>query len=242
VPIIHDVEQGTAAWYALRLGIPTSSDFHKIITPGKGEFSTQSDKYAFRLIAEAVLHQPLDSISHLEQIARGKQLEPDAANQYAFVKEVEIRKVGFITSDDGRIGCSPDRLVVGGMGALEIKCPAPDTHIGYRLIGPGLDYKPQVQGQMFVAELEWVDFYSYHPLMPPVLIRTQRDAAYLAKMARALRQFDDMLRNYTDLVRREGYFDARPQILTPIDQMAEEMAYATGTPIDWTDERHFPPP
>lgn len=232
--IIHDVQQNTPAWYALRLGIPTASEFHKIITPTKGEFSKQADKYAFYLIAEAVLHEPLDSISHLQRIEEGRLLEPDAANQYAFVKEVELIKVGFITTDDGRMGASPDRLIAGKPGALEIKCPAPHTHVGYRLGGPGDDYRPQVQGQMLVGELEFVDFYSYHPRMPPVLLHTMRDPLYIAKMSAALRQFDDMLRTFTDLVRREGYFDERSAIMTPVDQLAEEMSYATGVP--WADD------
>ena len=31
--IIHEVEQGSGDWLKLRLGIPTASEFDKIITP-----------------------------------------------------------------------------------------------------------------------------------------------------------------------------------------------------------------
>ena len=38
------VEQGSNEWIAARLGLPTASNFDKIITPG-GKLSTSSRKY-----------------------------------------------------------------------------------------------------------------------------------------------------------------------------------------------------
>ena len=48
------VQQGSAQWYELRVGRPTSSNFHKIVT-GKGEPSKQAIKYLYRLVAERLL-------------------------------------------------------------------------------------------------------------------------------------------------------------------------------------------
>ena len=90
---------------------------------------------------------------------------------------IDTEPVGFITTDDGLIGASPDRLVKGAPIGLEIKCPAPHTHLAYLLDGTAPEYKPQVQGQMLVAELERVDLYSYHDRMPPCTIKTPRDDA-----------------------------------------------------------------
>ena len=214
---IIDCVQGTPEWLHARLGIPTASEFHRIITATKGDLSKQARKYAHQLVAETLLGEPLgDAIGNLEWIARGKLLEPQAVQQYEFTTDVETRSVGFVTTDCGRLGCSPDRLVNstfgsnvrGERGAVEIKCPAPQTHMGFLLDGPGDDYRQQVQGQLAIAELEWVDLYVFHPSLPPVTIRTCRDEPYIAKMRAALTEFLDMRDEMLAKARASGFFDA----------------------------------
>ena len=208
--IIHDVTQGTQEWLAARLGIPTSSQFDRIITAAKGDLSKQARKYAHELVAEILLGEPTaDSIGNLEWVARGKLLEPQAVQQYEFTNDVETRAVGFATTDDGRIGCSPDRLVVGQRGGLEIKVPMPATHMSYLIDGRGDDYRQQVQGTIAICEAEWWDFYSFHPSLPPALIRTHRDEPYIAKMRAALGEFLDMRDAMLAKARASGFFEAQ---------------------------------
>ena len=45
-----DVEQGSRAWIEARLGIPTASEFSRIVTPG-GKLSASRDEYAGKLIS-----------------------------------------------------------------------------------------------------------------------------------------------------------------------------------------------
>ena len=204
---IYDCEQGSPEWVNLRLGVATSSEFHKIITAAKGELSKQARKYAHRLVAETLLGESVDLPLDLDWILRGKLLEPQAVAQYQFAEDVQTRPVGFITTDDGRLGCSPDRLVLGARGGVEIKCAAPTTHVGFLIDGPGEDYKQQVQGQLAIAELEYVDLYAFHPTLPPVLIRTVRDEPYIAKMRSALAEFCDMKDAMLAKARASGFFD-----------------------------------
>lgn len=213
---IHNCEQGSAEWFALRKGVPTSSEFHRIVTP-TGKLSTQARKYAFYLIAETLLNRSLETISSLEWVERGKELEPEAARMYEFQHEVTTERVGFITSDDGRIGCSPDRLIVGRSAGLEIKCPAPQTHVCYMLEGFGLDYVPQVQGQLYVGEFEYVTRMSYHPEMPPYMERTNRDEAYIKKLVAALDEFCEIRDKMLEQAKASGFFAERARILTPAD-------------------------
>jgi hypothetical protein len=209
---IIDVQQGTEAWLKARLGIPTSSEFHKIITAVKGDLSKQARKYAHQLVAETLLGEPLDNdIGNLEWIMRGKLLEPQAVQQYEFTTDTETRPVGFITTDCGRLGCSPDRLIIGQRGGLEIKCTAPATHMGFLIDGPGDDYRQQVQGQLAIAELEYVDLYAFHPSLPPAQIRTHRDEPYIAKMQAALTEFLDMRDAMLATARKSGCFDTLAQ-------------------------------
>lgn len=226
--IVHtEFKQDSPEWYAARLGIPTASNFDKIITPAKGDLSKSARAYCYYLAAETIMQMPLESLSHLEWIARGKEMEPMAVRQYEFTEDVQTREVGFITTDDGLIGCSPDRLIDektgSGLwlrGALEVKCPAPQTHLGYLLDGPGDAYRPQLQGEIFVGELDYVDFYSFHPSMPPVLRRTYRDDVYVSKMEAALRQFNEMKFEVLELCRKVGFFAPSERFITPIDQLA----------------------
>lgn len=203
---ISTAPQGSAEWLTVRLGIPTASEMHNIITPKTGKLSASAQKYAYRLIAERLLNRPVQDIDSLAYIERGKELEPQAVRQYEFENDVETEPVGFITTDDGLIGASPDRLIRGRPAGLEIKCPAAHTHVGYLLDGHDEKYRPQVQGQILVAEFEYVDFYSFHPRMPPAAIRTPRDEPYIRLMRAALDEFNDRLAAMLERARSLGIF------------------------------------
>lgn len=196
--------QGSVAWIKARLGLPTASEFHKIVTP-TGKLSSQADKYAYRLIYEALSGQPAQDLEGLEWIERGREMEPKALMAYEFENDVVTQEIGFITTDDGEIGCSPDRLV-GVNGLLELKCPSPQMHIQYMAEGPGDKYQPQVQGQLLVSDRSFVDFMSFHPWMPRVLIRTIRDEGYISILRRSLREFCQMKKETMAKILSQGTF------------------------------------
>lgn len=200
--IIHDCIQGSQDWLALRSGIPTSSDFSRLITPKTGKASEQCVDYMFTLLAERLMGHPCEEfISHW--MDRGSQLESEAVRFYELQVDMDTEKIGFITNDAGSIGTSPDRSV-GDVGLLEIKVPKEHTHVGY-LLNRGIDskYYPQVQGQMWVAEKEFVDVLSYHPEMPPALIRVERDDKFIAMLATVVTKFSEVLEaQYQVLVER----------------------------------------
>lgn len=203
--IVHRVAQGSEAWAALRRGIPTASEFGRIVTPG-GRLSAQARQYARLLAAEELLDRSLIALDELDLIARGKALEAEAARLYEAEFDIETEPVGLITTDDGRIGASPDRLV-GSDGILEIKCPLPQTHIGYIIDGFPDKYKPQVQGQLLVSEREWCHWLSYHPELPPVLRKVPRDEDYIALLREALDRFCEMKEEIVKRARLFGFHD-----------------------------------
>jgi hypothetical protein len=221
---IIDCEQGSVEWYRARIGIPTASEFHQIVTPAKGLLSKYSTKYAYRLIAERLLNRPMESVEGQTWMERGKELEPKAAAQYEFVHEVELQRVGFCTTDDGMLGASPDRIVKGRAAGVEIKCPSPAVHIGYLLDGPGDDYRPQVQGQLMVCEFDYVDFYAYSDRMPPRAIRNGRDEGYIKLLRDALEEFNIKLLVMLQRAKELGVFQAYEAAVTPLDvERADEM-------------------
>lgn len=217
--IIHNCEQGTIEWSNLRLGIPTASEFHRIVTP-TGALSAQSRDYAYRLVAESLLMRPLsEDISNLPQIQHGKEYEAEAVRSYEFDNGVKTVKVGFMTNDAGDIGASPDRLV-DDCGVLEIKCPQPATMVAYHVSGViDAKYKPQIQGQLMVSGRNWCDWLAYSREMPTITIRTLRDDEYIEKLSKALADFVHMKNDIAAKLLASGFFNheiinpaARPAI------------------------------
>jgi len=185
--VYENLEQGTKAWAEVRRGRPTGSNFHKILTPG-GKPSKQARDYMRHLIAELVIGLPLDA-PKTSWMERGNELEGEAVCFYEFERDVAVKEVGFISTDDGRYGVSPDRLI-GDDGLLEIKCPSPAVHVGYMIYSEvDADYRTQLQGQLLVTERAWVDICSYHPMLPPVIVRVERDEAYIGLLRDALDAF-----------------------------------------------------
>jgi hypothetical protein len=190
--MIHiDVEQGSRAWLQAKVGIPSASSFHKILTPKTMKLSQSSDGYAHELLAEQVLGRPLDDAT-TEFMQRGTLLEKAARDWYSLQRDVDVTRVGFLMSDDRRVGCSPDGLV-GEDGGLEIKCPSAPVHIGFLLGADADKHRCQVQGALWITGRSYWDFVSYNPEMPAALLRFERDAKFIAALAAALDQFHDSL-------------------------------------------------
>lgn len=186
--IIHEVEQNSPEWFVLRLGIPTASNFKRIITP-TGKPSTQADGYMDELLAEQMTGEH-DAIDQTGYMARGNELQDSAAELYAFKHpEYEMVRAGFVTNDAKTMGCSPD-MIIGQEGGLEIKCLKPKNHVS-QLLAQSIDeeHKPQVQGSLLVTGAQWWDVIGYHPKMQPVIIRVQRDEAYINQMDRLIKEF-----------------------------------------------------
>jgi hypothetical protein len=203
--IIHDVPQGSLAWHRLRAGIPTASEFSRILTPG-GKASKQAQGYLHELLAEWVVGHAITG-PETEWMARGHDLEEQAAAAYEFHAEVKTELVGFVTTDDGMLGASPDRLV-GDKRLLEIKCLKPSGHVAYMLgVENGGEFKPQLQGQLYVTDREAVDNVFYCPEMPPIVLSVARDEVYIGKLKSALDHFVEELQiARLDLERRFGPF------------------------------------
>jgi len=171
----YDLKQGSDEWLAARLGIPTASEFDKIITPAKLELSKSSKPYMCLKLAEWMYGAPLEAFVS-PWMERGKDLEAEAIRYYEMERGVETQAVGLVLTDDGNAGASPDRLV-GDDGLLEMKCPSLAVHVGYMLDPQTLvdEYRMQVQGQFWVCQRERADVMSYYPGFPAVIVATKPD-------------------------------------------------------------------
>ena len=164
---VMEFEQGSDEWFRARAGKITASRTKDMMASGRsGSPSATRAAYLGELIAETLTGNPVSSFQGNADTQRGIELEPAARTAYEIQTGNVVRQVGLVlhpTND--RIAASPDGLVLPG--GIEIKCPKPHVHIEYLLAGvPPPAYVQQMGMQALCAELEWVDFVSYCPLMP----------------------------------------------------------------------------
>jgi hypothetical protein len=188
---IMDCEQGSPEWFAARAGIPTASQFSTVMASGRGGAESKTRRtYMLKLAGEIITGDPMDSFSNAHT-ERGHEMEPEARNFYAFRHDVDPQLIGFIRN--GNAGASPDSLI-GENGLLEIKTKLPHLLIDVTLRGEfPTDHKAQCQGQLWIAEREWIDLICYWPKMEPFIARAYRDEEYIKQLARAVDQFNDEL-------------------------------------------------
>lgn len=201
--IFKDIEQGTDAWRRLRCGIPTASMFKTVMASGKdgGESKTR-DEYMRKLAGEILTGEPMDSFSN-SHMERGKVMEDEARDFYSFLHDSEeLHRVGFIRN--GKKGCSPDSLL-GTSGMLEIKTALP--HILIEKLEKDAfppEHKAQSQGNLWVAQREWITIVVYWPKMPPLIKKAYRDELYIQKMATAVDTFNADLAEMVERIQRYG--------------------------------------
>ncbi len=192
---IHDIEQGHIDWFKLRMGIPTASELGNLLTPEfelrKGEMPKS---FVYNKVAEAWSGKPLITTGSWNT-EQGEILEGEARPWYALEYDKQVRQVGFITTDDGHFGCSPDGIIDGyeehgGTAGLEIKCPASHTHVKYLVNGSlPKEYAAQVMGSMFVTGFKkWV-FVSYRRGFPALVLEIHRDEKAMSMIRAAINQF-----------------------------------------------------
>lgn len=196
---VIDCVQRSDEWFQARAGIPTASNFDKIVT-SKGEPSKQRDKYLYQLAGEFVTGASSEKYQNANMV-RGNELEAEARECYSFYREVEVLEVGFCKHEEFEFGASPDGLV-GDKGLVQIKCPIISTHVGYLLDNKlPTDYVQQVQGELLVTGRDWSDFISYYPSMKPLIIRVERDEVFLKKLETELRIFCEELKNVIERIK-----------------------------------------
>lgn len=176
---IHNLEQRTPEWFALRLGKPTASNFKLLIT-STGKPSKSIDRYAAQLAGEAYAGTKLDDWEGNQWTERGSELEEAAKAEYSLMTGDSVIVPGFVTNDSEEFGCSPDGFV--GENLVEIKTLKPDNHVitvtkEYK--NCPADYKAQVMGQIYICEMDYCDLFFYNPMLPNRTIRVHRDQKFI---------------------------------------------------------------
>ena len=199
MPIIERFPQNSDDWKRAHIGRPTAGNFHKILSPVRMKLSSQRRRYMWRLVAETVMNEYLPEREITGEagywLDRGINMEGIARQQFERDTQMLVEPIGFIRSDDGKLGCSPDGLIVGSNDkeVIELKAPAPWTHVEYMLAKEDEEtwqrYRCQVQGQILIGGFDAVHFYSYHPDWPPKYVQTLPNVMFIKTLKQALADF-----------------------------------------------------
>jgi len=186
-----DCAQYSDEWWEARRGLPTASQFKRIVTCD-GTRSTQRKAYLYECAAVRLTGIRKEGFQSAA-MQMGHDREELSRMIYAMEKECVVDEVGFCVSDCGRWGASPDGLI-GSDGLLELKNPEAHTHIGYLLSGklPSA-YFQQVHGELSVTGREWADFCSYSPKLPRFILTVEPDQGFIAKLEAELVEFCEEL-------------------------------------------------
>lgn len=272
---IANVIQGSPEWWRVRKGIPTASEFSRIIKASAVEIeipietarefvkkwagfwdgcpltkveleqldddlkgATKARKYArftgykasegqdgyiAEIIAGALGWE--SNFQGSPDTDRGNRMEKQALRWLDYEHGIKTCDVGFLLSDDGTHGASPDAMVVGSNVPVEVKAPDLHTFIKWKIVG-GLpeQHKAQVHGEMFVAGADRAIFVAYaeHPVIENMMVEVKRDSftdkigPALEKFTRRLREIEELLiTDDTELeIYREGLAKGRAAALT----------------------------
>jgi hypothetical protein len=190
--------QGSQGWLRARLAKCTASRFGDVLS---GPMSASYVSYARQIRFEMTI---LDSITRGEEIEMpknftsvamewGKKYEPIARAEYSWQNDVDVIVPPLIIHPvHAFVGASPDGLC--GKGGVEIKAPFNErNHAETLLHGMPEKHIPQIQGQIWVAGLEYVDFVSFDPRRTDAgryhQQRIERDERYIAALEKAVKEF-----------------------------------------------------
>src|SRR6056297_1695802 len=196
--IISDIEQGTAAWHACRIGNPGASGMSNIIT-SQGKVSASRTKYMYQLAGELITGEKTEPYQSAA-MARGHEMEPEARDVFEFGYG-PVDQCGLVYPDHtDAYHCSPDGLLRNEPAGLEIKNPSLPVAVEYLVKGKlPSEYKIQVQGSLMVTGLDYWYFMSYYPGLKPLVLKVERDENLVPQIRDAVENF---CRDLMDLVER----------------------------------------
>ena len=186
--MLKDLVQNTPEWDKVRLGIPTASQFDRIVTT-TGARSKQREKYLYELAGEKITGERKEGYKNAV-MDRGHEREDESRKAYEFINGVKVDLVGFCFYDEKKeFGCSPDGLI-GEAGGFETKDTSPHIQIERLECGwSQADHFQQVQGGLYVTGRKWWDLVSYSRGIEPIIIRFYRDEIFIKKLAVELQLF-----------------------------------------------------
>lgn len=197
--------QGSDEWKLARCGIATASRFSAVMATIKSGEAAERRNYRADLVVERLTGKPTEYFT-TSAMKAGTENEPFARMAYESKTGLIVNEVGFFRLIDVDAGASPDGIIDGQAIGIEIKCPQRATHLEYlRSTGAPPAYYWQIMGQMWVCDLDAVDFVSFNADFPEhlqlLVRRIKRDEEAITRLESEVIAFMDQVKNETELLR-----------------------------------------
>lgn len=177
--IYHYMKQGTPEWHQVRAKKVTGSVADTLLVKGtnnKYGLGVGAVTLATKIAFERINNAPMPTTDYKSKsMSRGIEYESKMRRMYELQEFVKIKEVGFIESDCGTYGCSPDGLV-GDDGGIEGKSfTVPTLHSD---LLRGIESKEidvvQIKWNLFTSKRKWWDFISFYPEYKPMPLIKRR--------------------------------------------------------------------
>lgn len=180
-----DVEQGSQEWLALRKTKITATDAGVIL--GKNPWKTKLELYNEKIGGDV---KPL---YNSDAAQRGTDLEPIARSLFCLTTGQKMTPKVLVKD---WVMASLDGINDYGTCVVEIKCPGEKYH-AMAVSGKVPDhYYPQLQHQMYVAEVAEMYYYSFDGV-DGVIVAVPRNDEYIEKMLIEERKFYECIMSKT---------------------------------------------
>lgn len=178
------VDQNTDGWFDIRRPLVTSSELNNVLMD---ESKAGYRNYHAQKVLEIMTGITPERFKGNKYTDWGHDTEDLAATMYSLETGNEVRKCGIFVHKWLALGDSPDLMVVGQRGTVEIKSKNSANHlIILKTRKLPNEYKAQVQNHIQMTDSDWCDFVSFDPDFPPnaqlVIIRVYKDEAYCKKL------------------------------------------------------------
>ncbi len=204
--IHHNHAQGSPEWLAARKGCITGSRFKDAREKlAKGGPSKAQLQYAMDTARERVGGTVPPKFANAA-MRTGTEQEPHARMHYEAITGNLVQEVGFITTDDGLFGLSPDGLI-GDDGVLEVKTMvSSDTLFTAVADGDLSAYIDQCNGYLWLLGRQWVDLVLWAPDLESIglqmtIHRITRDEAAIELLEADLLAFAGRVDGYEAALR-----------------------------------------
>lgn len=241
--LLYECTQGSPEWLAMRAGVITASDFkkarakYKVPKDRMGQPTDGALDYAFLKAIERISKVPLDESHVTWQMKRGHEMEPHArichegvlARRTDELASMMVMPAGFMTTPDGKFGCSVDGMI-GDHGGAEYKCLVSAKKLRKVILLQDIeDYMDQIQGCMWISGRQWWHFGLYCPALKPValefqMVEVQRDDDYIDELESDLIKFERTVTEYTEQLSELGaqaVAEAAEEVRLMLERQAE---------------------
>lgn len=174
------MEQQTTDWLAWRLSGIGSSDAPVILK--KSPWCTP-----YQLWEEKFFKKQRNDSNWATE--RGNRLESKVRAWYELRHEIEMKPDVGEHAEFPFMRASFDGINLVAKGALEIKCPGKEDHATAKMKQIPEKYYPQVQHQIFVAGLDFVDYVSWFDEKNVEVVRVMPDLPFIETYFKAAQEF-----------------------------------------------------